>query len=265
MRPGAPEPAGLGFTSGRVKRLRQLLERSSVRRRERVFVVEGPTLVGDALDAGVELECLFVGPGAAEPVTGRAAALGVPVLELAPGVLERVAGTVTPQPVLAIARMVDVDLAELSDQTLVVVCVDVRDPGNLGTVLRSAESAGVGGIICCDGSVDVYNPKCVRASAGSLFHTRVVARGDPVKVLGTLGEWGLRRLGTRPDGGEPYYRVDLAAPTALVLGNEASGLPAPAAAAIDGWVTIPMAGRTESLNVGMAAAVLCFEAARQRS
>ena len=263
MNPTAPEK-GLGFTAARVKRLRQLLERPSVRRRERAFVVEGPTLVGDALDAGARLECLFVAPQATAPVVDRAAALGVPVLALAPGVMERVADTVSPQPVLAIVRMVDVDLAELADQTLVVVCVDVRDPGNLGTVLRSAEAAGVGGIICCDGSVDVYNPKCVRASAGSLFHTRVVAREDPVKVLGTLGDWGLRRLGTRPDGGEPYFRVDFTAPTALVLGNEANGLPAPAAAALDGWVTIPMAGRSESLNVGMAAAVLCFEAARQR-
>lgn len=262
---GIAAPTGLGFTSGRVKRLRQLLERSSMRRRERAFVVEGPTLVGDALDAGAELECVFAAPGAAEPVVERAAAVGVPVFQLAAGVLERVAGTVSPQAVLAIARTVDVDLAELSEQTLVVVCVDVRDPGNLGTVLRSAEASGVGGIICCDGSVDVYNPKCVRASAGSLFHTRVVARGDPVKVLGTLGDWGLRRLGTRPGSGEPYHGVDLTAPTALVLGNEANGLPAPAAAALDGWVTIPMAGRSESLNVGMAAAVLCFEAARQRS
>ena len=236
-----------------------------MRRRERAFVVEGPTLVGDALDAGADVECLFVAPGTTAAAVDQAVAQGVPVFELAPGVLERVAGTVAPQPVLAIARMADVDLAELSDQTLVVVCVDVRDPGNLGTVLRSAEASGVGGIICCDGSVDVYNPKCVRASAGSLFHIRVVARGEPVKVLGTLGEWGLRRLGTRPGGGEPYHRVDLTAPTALVLGNEANGLPAPAAAVLDGWVTIPMAGRSESLNVGMAAAVLCFEAARQRS
>ena len=83
-------------------------------------------------------------------------------------------------------------------------------------------------------------------------------------VLGTLGGWGLRCLGTRAKGGDPYYRADLTAPTALVLGNEAHGLPGPAAAALDGWITVPMAGRTESLNVGMAAAVLCFEAARQR-
>ena len=86
-----------------------------------------------------------------------------------------------------------------------------------------------------------------------------------MRVLGTLGGWGLRRLGTRPDDGEPYYRVDLSAPTALVLGNEAHGLSDATARALDGWVTIPMAGRSESLNVGMAAAVLCFEAARQRA
>jgi RNA methyltransferase, TrmH family len=235
-----------------------------MREREQAFVVEGPTLVGDALDAGAELECLFVAAGATAPAVERAVARGVAVYQLAPGVLERVAATVTPPPVLAIARTVDADLADLAGTDLVVVCVDVRDPGNLGTLLRSAEAAGVGGIICCDGSVDVYNPKCVRASAGSLFHTRVVARGEPVKVLGTLGSWGLRCLGTRPEAGAPYYRVDMKAPTALVLGNEANGLPAPAAGAIDGWVTIPMAGRAESLNVGMAAAVLCFEAARQR-
>jgi RNA methyltransferase, TrmH family len=268
-RGGGPErggaEAGLSFTSARVKRLRHLMDRPTVRARERAFVVEGPTLVGDALDAGVELECLFVGPGATAPVVARAVGEGVPVFDLAPGVLERVAGTVTPQPVLAVARAVDVDLSELAGASLVVVCVDVRDPGNLGTVLRSAEASGAGGIICCDGSVDVYNPKCVRASAGSLFHTRIVAGGEPVTVLGTLGGWGLRRLGTRPDIGEPYYRVDLAGPTALVLGNEAHGLPDSTTAALDGWVTIPMAGRSESINVGMAAAVLCFEAARQRA
>lgn len=256
---------GLAFTSPRVKRLRQLVERPAIRERERAFVIEGPVLVSDALDAGVELECLFVAPGTTAGVVARAAAHGVAVFDLAPGVLERVAGTVTPQPVVAVARALDVDLENLAGASLVVVCVDIRDPGNLGTVLRSAEAAGAGGIICCDGSVDVYNPKCVRASAGSLFHSRIVARGEPVNVLGTLGGWGLRRLGTRPGGGDPYYRADLASPTALVLGNEAHGLPTTAAAVLDGWVSIPMAGRAESLNVGMAAAVLCFEAARQRA
>jgi len=261
----ARHPVGLGFTSARVKRLRQLVDRPGARARERAFVVEGPTLVGDALDAGVKLECLFVAAGRTVPVVDRAVAAGVPVYALAPGVLERVAGTVTPQPVLAIAETVDTDMAAVRGASLVVVCVDVRDPGNLGTVLRTAEASGVGGIICCAGSADIYNPKCVRASAGSLFHTGVVAGGEPVEVLRTVGDWGIRRLGTRAAGGQPYTEADLTVPTAFVLGNEAHGLPAPVAAEVDGWVTIPMAGRTESLNVAMAAAVLCFEAARQRA
>lgn len=258
--------AGLAFTSARVKRLRQLVERSSARHREGAFVLDGPTLLAEALDAGAALECVFVAPAAGSlPVVARAVAAGVPVYDLAPGVLERVAGTVAPQPVLALARTVDRPLADLAGATLVVVCVDVRDPGNLGTVLRTAEAAGVGGVVCTRGTVDVYNPKCVRASAGSLFHARVVAGGEPVEVLAALRDRGLRCLGTRPAGGATMWSADLRRPTALVLGNEAWGLPADAAEAVDGWVTIPMAGRAESLNVGMAAAALCFEAARQRA
>jgi TrmH family RNA methyltransferase len=179
-------------------------------------------------------------------------------------VLERVADTVTPQPVAAIARRPDVDLDDLQHAEFLVVCVDVRDPGNLGTVLRVAEGAGAGGVICCEGSVDAYSPKTVRASAGSLFHVPVVAEGEPLEVLDRMGRWDMHRLGTDAHRGRPYDAVDLTAPTALVLGNEAHGLPADLVAQLDGTVTIPMVGRTESLNVGMAAAVLCFERARQR-
>ena len=178
--------------------------------------------------------------------------------------MERVADAVTPQPVAAVVRCVDVDLESLRDASLVVVCVDVRDPGNAGTILRSAEASGAEGVIFCQGSVDVYNPKTVRASAGSLFHVPVVIGGDPVKVLETSADWGLRRLGTVARGGVDYSSADLTGHVAFVLGNEAHGLDPAVAGHLDEKVTIPMAGRGESLNVGMAAAVLCFEAARQR-
>ena len=184
--------------------------------------------------------------------------------DLAPGVLERIAGTVTPQPVLAVVGMVDVPLDRLRGPGPVVVCADVRDPGNLGTVLRSAEAAGAAGVVCCDGTVDVYNPKCVRASAGALFHVPVVAGGAPVNVLAALGTSGWWRLGTAVGAGEAYTTADLAGPVAFVLGNEAGGLPTEVEPALDGHVHIPIEGRAESLNVGMACAVLCFEAARQR-
>ena len=178
--------------------------------------------------------------------------------------LERIADTVTPQPVAAIVAATNVELESLRGAEFVVVCVDVRDPGNLGTVLRVAEGSGAGGVICSEGSVDAFSPKTVRASAGSLFHVPVVAGGEPLEVLDRIGRWGMHRLGTGPRRGTPYDSVDLTVPTALVLGNEAHGLPETLAAALDDTVSIPMAGRTESLNVGMAAAVLCFERARQR-
>lgn len=256
---------GLGFRHKRVQRLRKLVERRTARDSERAFVIDSLKVLGAALDAGVAVESLYLAPGAGGPVLQRAVAAAGRVFELAPGVLERVSGTVTPQPVLAVVAYVDVPLDRLRGADLVVVNVDVRDPGNLGTVLRSAEASGVGGVICCEGTVEMYNPKCVRASAGSLFHVPVVAGGGPVEVLATLGEWGLRRMATRPSGGAAYFRADLTRPSALVLGNEASGLPAAVDPFVDETVTIPMAGRGESLNVGMAAAVLCFEAARQRS
>ncbi len=272
-RPGgapAPVPAGaLGFKHKRVQRLRKLVQRHTSRQSERAFVVDSLKVLDAALDAGADIESLYLPPpdpaGTTHPAVERALAAGIRASDLAPGVLERVAGTVTPQPVLAVAPYVDVPLEALRDVGLVVVCVDVRDPGNLGTVLRTAEAAGVGGVICCDGTVDVYNPKCVRASAGSLFHVRVVAGGEPEEVLARLGEWGMRRVATRPSGGQAYHQADLARPTAIVLGNEASGLPDGLDHLVDETVTIPMAGRGDSLNVGMAAAVLCFEAARQRA
>lgn len=252
--------------------------RRSAREAEHRFVVEGAKVLGEALAAGVAVESVFVDrsllatgsptPQAStvEQLLDRAHAAGSRVYELEPGVLARVADTVTPQPVLAIVAQIDVPLARLDElgADLVVVCVDVRDPGNAGTVLRSAEAAGAGGVVCCDGSVDVFNPKTVRASAGALFHLPVVAGGNAVEVLDQLGGWGLRRLGTASRGGQDYAETDLSCPVALVLGNEAHGLPTALNAVLDGLVTIPMAGQSESLNVGMAAAVLCLEASRQR-
>ena len=248
----------------RVQRLRRLLRRRSARQSERAFVLEGEKLLAEALEAHVPLEAVYHAFATRVPVVEQASDRGIRVFELAAGVLERVSDTTTPQPVLAVAGCVDVALEKLQDRGVVVVCVDVRDPGNLGTVLRSAEASGAAGVVCCGGSVDVYSPKCVRASAGALFHTLVVAGGDPHSVLETLGSWGMRRLGARRQGGSSYERVDLRPPVAIVLGNEAHGLGRTLEPLIDGWVTIPMEGRSESLNVGMAAAVLCFEAARQR-
>ena len=266
--------AALTFRHARVQRVRRLIARRSARTDEGAFVVEGATLLAEALAAGTPIESVYVAPGGHEGPSAvavlNAQSAGARLFDLADGVLERIAGTVTPQPVLAVLPFIGVGLSELSASSLLVVCVDVRDPGNAGTVLRSAEAAGVDGVVCCDGTVDIYNPKCVRASAGSLFHVPVVAGGDALTVLQEIGGWGLQRLGTAGSRGDAYTEADLRRPTALVLGNEAHGLPVGPAdrgvldGVLDGLVHIPMSGRGESLNVGMACAVLSFEAARQR-
>lgn len=228
-------------------------------------MLEGTKVLSEALAAALPVEGVYVTADAPSDVLDLADATGARVHVLDRGVMERVADTVTPQPVMAVVPYVDVPLDDLADASFLVVCVDVRDPGNAGTVLRSAEAAGADGVVCCGGSVDVYNPKTVRASAGTLFHVPVVAGGDPVEVLEHIGGWGMRRLATAARTGADYSSVDLTGKVALVLGNEANGLPADVEPVVDDHVTIPIAGRAESLNVGMAAAVLCFEVARQRT
>jgi TrmH family RNA methyltransferase len=247
----------LGARHPEVDRLRRLLRRRSDRVQERAFVVEGPKLLAEAIAAGAEVEAVYA-PEGVEVATD------LPVRRLQKGVLERVADTVTPQPLLAVVRRPGTTLADVADVTFAVVCVDLQDPGNAGTVLRSAEAAGAGAVLFAGASVDPYNPKAVRASAGSLFHVGVVSGGETVEMLEALGDRGLRRLGTVARSGTPLDDVDLVSPVALVLGNEAHGLPVEVEAVLDERVTIPMVGRSESLNVGMAASVLCFEVARQR-
>jgi TrmH family RNA methyltransferase len=139
-----------------------------------------------------------------------------------------------------------------------------RRSGNAGTLIRTADAAGADGVVCCDGTVDPYNPKTVRASAGSVFHLPIVAGGEVDSVIETLRGFGLRTLGTVVRDGVDYADVDLTDRLALVFGNEASGLSDGVLAALDVAVTIPMAGRAESLNVSVSAAVLCFEVLRQR-
>jgi TrmH family RNA methyltransferase len=250
--------------------LRRLLRQRSARQSEGVFVAEGLTLLRTALDAGAEVESVYVSSeaeGRAEvaALLERVHDAGCRLFELAPGVLGRVAETVTPQPVLTVVRTPAHDVAQLEGATFVVVCVDVRDPGNTGAVIRAADAAGADAVVCCRGTADPYNPKTVRASAGSVLHLPVVPAGEPAGLLEDLGRSGFQRLGAVAHGGVPYTEANLRGRTAVVLGNEAAGLPDALSGLIDDRITVPMAGRAESLNVSLAAAVLCFEVRRQRS
>jgi TrmH family RNA methyltransferase len=257
--------------------LRGLLQKRSARWSERAFVAEGAELIRSALDVGTPVESVYVSPdGGDDPATQevcrRATAAGARVFSLAPGVLERVADTVTPQPVLAVLPMLtgadDADRQAWptgpDPGSLVVVLVDVRDPGNAGTVLRAADAAGATAVVFAAESVDPYNPKTVRSSAGSLFHVPFTVRPDPAAVAAALAAAGFRTLATVVRDGEDYAGLDWSVPTAVFFGNESSGLDLSLTARLDGAVAIPMAGRAESLNVGVATAVVAFEAFRQR-
>ncbi len=181
-----------------------------------------------------------------------------------PGVVDRIADTVTSQPILAVVGYVPGRLEDVERLSMVVVCVDIRDPGNAGTMIRTADAAGVEAVICCDGTVDPTNPKTVRASAGSLFHLPVVTGAGAPEVLATLKGWGFVTAGAVVRGGSDYAAFDWRRPVALVFGNESSGLGQTTGDLLDERISIPMTGRAESLNVGSSAAVLCFEALRQR-
>jgi TrmH family RNA methyltransferase len=238
-----------------------------VRDAECAFVVEGPRGVAAALDRGADLEAVYFGTNAGAafaPLRARVEAVGIPHASLKEGVLERLGSVVTPQPVLAVAPIRTVSLDDVPHAGLVLVGVALGDPGNVGTILRSAEASGAAAIVLSAGSVDAYNPKLVRASAGAIFGVPVIEGWSAVAALETLGKQGRFRLAAVGRGGTPYHAVDFRAPTAVVLGNETHGIPAELDAHLDGRVTVPMHGPAESLNVAMAATVLCFEAARQR-
>lgn len=232
-------------------------------------MVEGAELLSVAFEAGAPIESVYVAPeGRANPsvaeVLDRVFASGVRVFDLAPEVIARVADTVTPQPVLAVVGFTPARLPEVMGASTVMVLVDVRDPGNAGTMIRTADAAGVDAVICCDGSVDPTNPKTVRASAGSLFHVPVVAGGEAREVIEALRTGGFTTVGAVARDGTDYTSFDWDRPVALVFGNEASGLEETLRDALDHCVSIPMVGRAESLNVSVSAAVLCFEVLRHR-
>jgi TrmH family RNA methyltransferase len=229
------------------------------------MVVDGPRLVGEAIDAGLEVEELFAAPGMVEQCgLGPRLGPGTELFDVPADVLSAVLDPINPSPLAAVVRSPTWALDDLALDLPVVVAVELRDPGNLGTVVRTAEAAGFGGVVIAGDSVDASAPKVVRASAGSIFRTPVVYRPDVLVALDELRANGRSVMAAVVDpDAEPYDQVDLTT-AAIVVGNEPRGLADDVVAAADIGVTIPVASSVESLNVAAAASVLCFEAARQR-
>jgi TrmH family RNA methyltransferase len=256
--------------SPRLKAARRLNKRA-FRQRERAFLAEGPQAVAEAFHCGAQITDLFVTVPARtrhHDLVAAIAAASIPVHVVSGEVMDELAQTVTPQGLLAVCGFVDVPLAEVvrAELALVALLANVRDPGNAGTVLRTADAVGAHAVVFADASVDPYNGKCVRASAGSLFHLPVVAGTRLEDAIVSLREAGLRIVAADGRAGrsldDPEVQARLAGPTAWMFGNEAWGLPPELVALADEPVAVPIYGRAESLNLAAAAAVCLYASAR---
>ena len=253
--------------SGRIKAARRLADRR-VRRELGRFLVEGPHLLAEAYAVDGAVVEVYATPEAAERYADLRATSPVAWQPADDRGIASLSDTVTPTGVVGVCRsdrvLTPLDRAVGTEARLVVVCADVRDPGNAGTVIRSADAAGADAVVLAGRSVDPLNPQTVRATVGSLFHLPVAVTGDVSETVAALRSRGITVLAADGGGEMDLFDADdlLAGPTAWLFGNEAWGLPAETAALADHRVRIPILGRAESLNLSTAAAVCLYASAR---
>lgn len=260
------------LTNPRAERVRSVrtLGRRSARERSGRFVAEGPQAVREAVRFAprsvLELFSTQDAQTRHEEILADAHAAGIPVRPASDEVLAAMADTPHPQGLLAVCRQHDAALADVvaARPRMLAVLADVRDPGNAGTVIRAADAAGADAVVLCGDSVDVFNPKVVRSTAGSLWHLPV-NRGESVRaVLDACAEAGLRTFAADGAGDVLLPDADLSVPHAWVFGNEAWGLPEQLRERCDEVVRVPIHGHAESLNLAMAATVCLYASAGAR-
>ncbi len=263
----------LGRAHPTIRRLRALRRDPRQREAEGVFLAEGTHLAEEALRAGAPVELALVSLGLDRTVEGRhlrarLASSGTHVEETSDDVLDSLQDARSPQPVLLLVRRATVGLANVLDEgrpgaPLLVVAHGVQDPGNLGGILRTADAAGATGFVATGHGADLFHPRTIRATMGSIYRIPC-ATADVEAVLAALPHRGVIAVATEADRGVPFDLHDFRVPTALLFGNEGGGLGEEIAERCQASVRIPMRPGVESLSVGAAAAVLLFEAARQR-
>ncbi len=229
--------------------------------------IEGPNLIREAMRAGLRLDCVFAAEETERVWEGLQLPEAVEMLVTPRALLDAALATETPQPVAALVAPPQWTwnnlLGKKNEKPLVVILAGIQDPGNLGTILRSAEAFGAAGVVSLPGTVNAWNPKAVRASAGSVFRLPVV-ESSAEDCFPRLRQAGMQILTATARDAAAADGVDLTQPTALVIGNEGNGVPEEIAALASGAVTIPCPGPVESLNAAVAASVLLYEASRQR-
>ncbi|MEK8132128.1 RNA methyltransferase [Paenibacillus filicis] len=264
------------ISSAQNPRVKQWAELQSRKGRDKSgrFIIEGLHLVEEALNSElVPPETVVYAEdrkAVCAPLLARARAAGIECVAVAESVLAKCTDTLTPQPVFAVVPKLPWRLSDLmkpaaagTASALVIAIDGMQDPGNLGTIIRSADAVGATGIVLGKGTVDLYNPKTVRSTMGSLFHLPIVS-ADLTECLPQAAEAGAQVIGTSLQGAVPLYDCDLRPATWIVIGNEGQGVSEAVSERVGRHVLIPMQGRAESLNAAMAATVMLFEAARQR-
>jgi TrmH family RNA methyltransferase len=250
----------------KVKFLLQLQQKSQERRKAGLFVVEGRRELMHCLEAGFEVDTVFWCPSVevgTEPLPLLPE--GVRVFEVTKAVYEKMAYRGSTEGIIAEVRVRSLTLADLQlpEHPLMVVLERVEKPGNLGAILRSADAAGVDAVIICDPLTDLYNPNLIRSSVGGIFSVPCVACSSD-ECIAFLKSHGIQILTAQLQDSSLYYDIDMHRPTAIVMGTEATGLTGQWRQAADAHIRIPMLGRIDSLNVSVSAAILMFEAVRQR-
>ena len=251
-------------SNSRVKRLTALRRKAKQRREEGAFILEGERLYRDT--PGEFISEIYVTEAFLQDRLGGKAPEHCTILT--PEIMQKVSDTETPQGVLCVAKMPAFQKEELlgdgSAAPFVLILENIQDPGNLGTMMRTAEAAGVTGILMSGDTVDLFNPKTVRATMSAIFRVPFLYTENLTGEIGWLREHGVQVHAAHLEASRPYDEVNGTAPCAFLIGNEGSGLTEEAAGAADDRVFIPMSGRIESLNAAMAAGILMFEASRQR-
>ncbi len=247
--------------NSRVKEARKL-SRRSVRTERRLFLADGPKAVEGALSVDGCVVEVFATPVAQEQHADLLGAADVTLVD--ERAMASLSDSVTPAGLVAVCRHLDAPLGHVvtASPRLLVICADVRDPGNAGTVIRTADAAGADAVVLAGQSVDAYNPKTVRASVGSLFHLPLALEADPAAAVRAAQARGLTVLAADGAGEVDLFDADLSGPTAWLFGNEAWGLPDELADLADQRVAIPIHGRAESLNLSTAAAICLYASAR---
>lgn len=253
--------------NARVKLWAQLLDKKG-RDKHGLYIIEGIHLVQEALRSDACVETVLFSDTRGMPVEiGRLLASGgkTECIAVSEQVLAKCSDTQTPQPVAAVVRKGQLQAEQLLSvpDSLVIVTDGVQDPGNLGTIIRCADAVGATGVVMGKGTVDLYNPKTVRSTMGSLFHLPVVD-ADLAELLPEAKRRGVRLINTSLQATRSCYEADFTGATWFIVGNEGSGVSLHVAQLVEEHVIIPMKGKSESLNVAMAATVLLFEAMRQR-